>query len=703
MILRESDWAHYPGAIIDTNTKNKHFLRFADVLRKLGVRHYYLHLALHNPRLQGVDPWDPNLDATTKADILAEAEINPWYYYREMLRVPVDGSPNGAAFRLDRGNFAMYWTFYNNLDAGVEFLRQHGKTIGLTGLESNLLRFLNNSRTIHVTKGPVLREETITTLKRMRDGFPKWFWPIHPDDPDNKESFAFLTRGNKLITAIGQNDEASANGVGRGLTAGRLIDDEGPFTKNVHHILPAAFGSGTAARRSNEADGVAYGNVIATTPGDLATEEGKYIYNLMTSGILWDERYIDIGTREELRNMILRTTTSKTPRAIFYIKLNHNQLGTTDEELAEMISNATGTPDQIRRDYGGQWTTGGFNKPYTVDDAERMIKSRTAATFKDIMGYYIFDWYYSNEERAQKLTEWHVLGLDTSEAVGRDAISLAMTNGSTGEVAGKLSVNETNVVGFAVWLANFMLKYERTVLIVERRSTGSAVIDAILMVLQEKVRDLHRRLYVRITQDRTRDDELLQRYRRGPAGSGERFWSEFRVYAGFTTDGDKRKKLYGEVFSTAMRLTAHTIRSGELIDQILALVERKGRIDHAASGHDDLVIAWLLTMWLLIYGKNLDVYNLNNHRLMLRNRNGAGKGIDEDEEQRKLEEEEEQQRIVDRITAISAELPGCNCPIRRMTLTNQLRFLAEQINTDIEDVASLEGLREILQRQRIRK
>lgn len=704
MILRQADWGRYPGAIVDDKTPNKSFLRFASLLEQLGVKHNYLHLALHNPALAGINPRDPDLPVQIQLDMVEECTVNPWYYFREMLRVPADGTADGYPFRIDRGNFAMYWSFFNNIDVAVEFLRQHGKTIGICGLESWLIRFLQNSRTIHVTRGPILREETIATLKRMRDGLPPWLWPVHPDDPDNKESFACLHRGNKLITAIGQNDPAAANGVGRGLTAGRLIDDEGPFTNNIHHILPAAFGSGGAARRINEAEGVPYGNVIATTPGDLAMPEGAYMYNLMTSGITWDERYIDIPTRDRLREMIMRGSTAKQPRQIFYVKLNHRQLGTTDEELATMISIAAGSPDQILRDYGGTWTTGGFNKPYTVDDAKRMTNSRMTPTWKEIRDYRVIDWYYQAGEIDSKMQETHVIGLDTSEAVGRDAIAMVLTNGTTGELAAKLTVNETNVIGFAVWLAHFMLKYEKTVLIVERRSTGSSVIDAILLVLQEKVKNLHRRLYVRITQDHDRTSELLQEFRRGPMGSAERFWAKFRVYAGFSTDGDKRKKLYGEVFSAAMRLCAHTMRAGELIDQILALVERKGRIDHAASGHDDLVIAWLLTMWLLIYGKNLDAYGLSNHRLMVRNhgiQNGRN-GIDEDEEERLMEEEAEQQKLVSEIEDVSKRIYETRCPVTQTQLRNRLHHLSNQLKTELIDVASMEGLREILQRQRMK-
>ncbi|EJN4219822.1 hypothetical protein NP764_003978 [Salmonella enterica] len=703
MILRKNDWRHYPGAIVDDVTPNVHFLQFATTLQGLGVQHWYVHLALHNPELSGVDPFSPDLTLEQKAMIVTECAENPWYFFRECVRVPADGVKNGMPFRLDRGNFSMYWIFFNNIDAAIEFLRQHGKTVGMSALLLWLMRFLENSRTILITKGPALREETINKMKQLRNALPDYLWPHHPDDPDNRETFACLAQGNKLITGIGQNDKEAANGVGRGLTAGRLFSDEGPFTNNIHHILPAALASGTAARRINEAEGVPYGNVFATTPGDLATEEGEYMYSLMTSGISWDERYIDIPTRAQLIDMIRKGSTAKIPRIMFYVKYNHRQLGTTDEELADMIANAPGTLDQIRRDFGGEWTTGGYNKPFSGDDARRMNASRIRAAQKIISASnYVTDWYYTEEQMLVKMQDRHIIGLDTSEAVGRDAIAMSIVNSVTAEYAGKLTVNETNVIGFAIHLADFMIEYPNTVLILERRSTGSSVADAIILQLQSKVRDLHRRLYVKVTQDYSRNDELYKEFHRGPVGSPERFWDKFRKYIGFSTDQDKRRKLYGEVFTTALRLSADLLRSGELIDQILGLVERNGRIDHRASGHDDLVISWLLAMWLLLFGNNLGHYGISNSRLMMRNRNMLGGMAGEFDEEAAVEEEEKQQQLMGQIETMIRQSQVVADPVQQLMYKNRIQALVSQLNTDVRNVASMESLKELIQRQRMK-
>lgn len=700
MILRESDWRHYPRAIVHDTSRNKSFLDFAVLLKALKVKHYYLVLALHDPDLKDVDPFDRTLSQTMKTKIIQECSVNPWYFFRECVRVPADGS-SGSPFRINRGTFAMYWSFFNNIESAVEFLRQHGKTIGMCALELWLLRFLKRSRTIHVTKGPKLREETIDTLKALRDNLPSYLWPHHKDDPDNKEAFACSTRKNKLITAIGQNDEMSANGTGRGLTAGRLFCDEGPFTKNIHHILPAAFGSGTAARRINEEEGVPYGNVIATTPGDLDTDEGAYVHGLMTAGIPWDERYIDMPTRDDLITLIEKGATSEQPRISFYIKFNHRQLGTTDRELYQMISNASGTPEKIKKDYGGEWASGGLGKPYSAEDAERMKNSRRKAVHKEIAGPgYIIDWFYDEHSIASKLASVrHVIGIDSSEQIGRDATALVLTNSETGEVAAVCKVKESNVTRYILWLVEFMMKYQNTVLIIERKSTGGTILDGLFEYMSHKSRDLHQRIYVSILQEMPQESELFKNFRRGCHGSPARWWDDYRKYAGFKTDKTKREKLYTEVFSNSLKLCADLLNSETLIDEVLALVERKGRIDHVKSGHDDTVIAWLLTMYLILFGKHLNHYHISNQRLMVRQRlNSTTGGVDEELLMRK---EEEQRQILAALKETRELLNSTKCPVTKLRAKSELQVLMSKVDTSYDSANTMQALRELAQRERL--
>lgn len=54
-----------------------------------------------------------------------------------------------------------------------------------------------------------------------------------------------------------------------------------------------------------------------------------------------------------------------------------------------------------------------------------------------------------------------------------------------------------------------------------------------------------------------------------------------------------------------------------MVDEIIGLeVDKDGRIDHGSKGHDDLVIAWLLTYWFIKMGYNKHMYDIPQGAMM---------------------------------------------------------------------------------------
>ncbi len=75
-ILFRDQWKQHPRAIIDTECQNKSFIRMAALYRDMGIKNHSFPLQLHNPELQGIDPFDPNLTLQQQADIAIEAKNN---------------------------------------------------------------------------------------------------------------------------------------------------------------------------------------------------------------------------------------------------------------------------------------------------------------------------------------------------------------------------------------------------------------------------------------------------------------------------------------------------------------------------------------------------------------------------------------------------------------------------------------------------
>ena len=63
-ILYEEDWGRYPSAAVHYETRNRSWVELAKKLEMVGVKNNKFFLALLNPALRYVDPWDENLPDT---------------------------------------------------------------------------------------------------------------------------------------------------------------------------------------------------------------------------------------------------------------------------------------------------------------------------------------------------------------------------------------------------------------------------------------------------------------------------------------------------------------------------------------------------------------------------------------------------------------------------------------------------------------
>jgi len=80
--------------IYDYKTNNISFIKMAKTLKDEGVKNWNFCLTLYDSKLQGIDPYDPDLSLELKARIQKEVMINFWYYIREVVRINSTGGKN---------------------------------------------------------------------------------------------------------------------------------------------------------------------------------------------------------------------------------------------------------------------------------------------------------------------------------------------------------------------------------------------------------------------------------------------------------------------------------------------------------------------------------------------------------------------------------------------------------------------------------
>lgn len=699
IILRNSDWRYHPGAVYDLNTENESFIKLAYTHKTLGVKNWYMTLALYRPSLSGLNARHDftgespsKLTTQQKTESDRECAENPWYWFREVALVPQDGD-DPTKFLINRGTFALVWSFFNNVDFALLMIRQQGKSVVLYMLMLYLATYGKNLTQILITKDGGLRSETMTRLKNARLNLPQWTYALD-NDSDNDYKFTYNIRNNKILTVIPPTDRKAANNRARGNTAGIFGSDETAFTKYIEEMLPAALAAGTKVRINSERSGAPYGNMFVTTPGMLDTPEGAYTYNMFMGGVYWDEELLNCETREELHNRI--NVAAGGDRTLIHAPFTHRQLGMTDLELFNAMRNAGGDRLQRLRDFGLQWTAGNAHSPFTTEQLEQIKAGIKRPEHIEIYpSGYTLKWFYPKEDMARQMQVKHVVGLDTSDAVGRDAIQLLMVNSETLEVAAISTVKESNLHIYTMWLYEFLARWENTILVPERKSSAPGMIDTLLVAMTNAGINPTKRIFHRNTQDFDRTEDGYKDYAYNCAQYRDpKYMNKYRDRFGFNTTAATRKDLYGNVLTYAMELAIGQLNSIELINELLALQIKNSRIDHPDGGHDDSVIAWMLAMWFILYGKNLDFYGLSNRKAL---RKQAG-NVDETEE-----EYEELMSQIDEIRSLLKELSRCKCPYTKLTLERQVRNLLKYVEVDTSKAKSLSELEDLLGAEKLKR
>lgn len=166
-------------ATYDFKTKNKSFLNLYRDLSMLGIKNNKFFLKIYDRDLIGVDVYNQILPLEIQMKVLLEIMINPWYFLREVCRIPVDGLPiepgSGSEFLADRNNIASWYCFLNGIDHYDSKPRQCGKTQNDIAEINYAFHFGALSSTfLFFNKDFPLAKQNLYRLKCQRDLMPKW-------------------------------------------------------------------------------------------------------------------------------------------------------------------------------------------------------------------------------------------------------------------------------------------------------------------------------------------------------------------------------------------------------------------------------------------------------------------------------------------------------------------------------------------------
>ena len=621
-ILFREDWLKYPNAIIDTSTRNKSALELSAKLRLMGIKNNAFFLALHNPDLQGVDAFSPDLTQHQMLMIGIEIKNNPWYYFREVAMAPAIAGTEPNILEINRANIALWWCFFLHIFVILTQPRQTGKSFSTDHLMQYLYNFrCNNTQINLLTKDDKLRAENISRLKDIYDELPPYLQFKSRADTNNTEEISIKLLGNTYKTHVPNANPKRAYNIGRGMTTPIFQVDEGPFQPNIDLSLPAAFAAMGAAIDSAIRNDEPYGVILTNTAGRKDEKEGAYIYSLIEKSASWTETMYDCANAQELEHLV--RTNCRGGLFRIYMVFSHIQLGKDDEWLRSKLELTGATGDAANRDFFNVWTSGTTTSPLPIRITELISKGVRDPHYQSIapIGGYILRWYMPESLTAAYMRESSVIvGIDTSDASGGDDISLVVTGVTTGAVVAAGSFNETNLTTFGKWLISLIIAWPKALFIIERRSSGAHIIDQLLEALPKLGIDPFKRIFNWVVNDPLENKERVDEMRMHLNHRPESIYMRNKRLFGFATSGGgqtSRTELYSTVLQNAANRAASIIYDRQLSGQITGLVIRNGRVDHAVGSHDDMVISLLLCHWVLTMGKNLIQYGIDPATIMM--------------------------------------------------------------------------------------
>lgn len=614
MVLFDEDWDKYPHYHCDTKTRNPYFLNVCQTLKSMGVKNHLFPLQLHNRELIGVNPRDPDLPMDLFELVVDECYNNFFYALREVLVAPGSTLDTPIWYEANRANMFMYWTYLNGCSPYVVVIRQGGKSYAMDVklAWAYELRLQGCSGSI-ITKDEGLRSQNMERLRRICNEIPIKMRGRTLKDAANSEVYKIPDRENIIRAVICPSSIELADRVCRGQTDTDQNWDEVAYLHNFLIALGSAAPAGARGRNDAKLRGDPYGSMFGTTAGRRDTRSGKVAYELMLDATPWDEALLDSKDRESLQSIVRQG--SRRQDLLVFGSFLHSQIGRSDQWLQDTMKECRCFGEEAEKDFGNRWLSGTLSMPFSTEDAERIEKSQPKEIYTEISGKSNFAMRHYTGKLLYSTHHKHnsgVMGMDTSDGIGRDDIGIVVSDVQTGGTTAASDFNNVSLYDFSEYIADYMLQNPKVILVPESRSTARAVMDHVAKILISKNVNPFTRIFNTVVQwpekhKLIKDDIKYLSYVRDNYGYIKKF-------LGFATAGSgeySRDNLFKQTLTHCVSHCGHLFHDSKLIKQTLAMEIKDGRLDHGAGKHDDMLVSKLLGHWFLMNGNNLDFYGLD--------------------------------------------------------------------------------------------
>lgn len=598
--------------IYDYHTKNTSFLKVQKQLELLGIRNNEFFLLLLNPRLQGVDPHDPNLSPELAMMVIEECQLNFFYYLREVIRIPQQGAGT-VMFELDRATLAAAYCFINDINFYLIKPRQTGKSVGICAFLSWAFRFgiTNGGFAFYANK----EKNSKANLKRMKTYLgllPKYMANMGTQTVDNSGKIVRKTNnikrysepvtGNVADVMNCAISEETAEELGRGDSHNFEFYDEAEFTTCIETTIQVSGLAFNTASYNALKNGMHSCRMFATTPGDLSSEKKcQSALKIVNDSVVWDERFYDTNPLE-----LKRYVAKKTNYQVVYIEYDYKKLGLGEAWFVRACATVGNNIPKIRREILLQRFSGNSLSPFSEEDIteldEGMRKPVESIKFGK-GGLYQIDFYVPIKEL--KKNRIYFTGLDPSDGTGSDNYAITVVDPYTFKTVMEFKSQFMSPQGCRELLEYMLSKWiPKSIICIESNRNGLTLIDFL------KTSWIKSRIYA---SPEASMDTMLSKEEYDDIGFLKDQLMR-RKYFGVKTTTASRQMMMG-LLVDAVKFRKDILFSQNLVTDIKNLVLKNGKIQAADGKHDDCVMSWCLAMYAYYFGDKLERYGFKKGEL----------------------------------------------------------------------------------------
>lgn len=590
------------------STKNKSFIDLHKDLKTLGIKNNKFFLALYDKMLDGVDPFMPNMPLELQARVAREVIRNPWYFLREVCRIPMDGKPivpgGGSPFLIDRNSAATWMLFLNGIDTYASKPRQCGKTQDAIAKINYAYNFGSLAATITLAnKDLTLNKMNLARLKAQRDMLPIYLQAKNIFDSvtlkilketSNVTSMKNPVTNNNIILLPTANSEAKADGLGRGYTSSIQLWDEfdwTPFNTKIIDCSVFAYNTASANAKTNKS---LYGRLFTSTPGNIDSRDGQsaeeFIKGNAETGargmLKWDDSMFDM----DIHKLYNTVHSAKSYNGIVFVEHTWKQLKKSYAWYEKACEGVRYNPEVIAREINLQRLRGTSRSPFKRTDIMYLISNVLEA--KDSVDYSDNLSPIKIYDKINKRTPY-LLVVDPAEGLSGDNMAMTLINPYTEKPIAEFETPYITQPKMAKMIVKFMDNYCPRAVIVVENNKGRELLH---LLLESKYS-----ANVWFDTDKLGNKESIDKNE--PDTSGEKA-------LGFNTNTKTRPILYG-ILENMVSEEPDKLNTKLLVDAICSLERtRTGRIEAASGKHDDMVMAYLIGICVRRMSSNLEDYGI---------------------------------------------------------------------------------------------